>query len=123
MRLFRRKKRVANPERSNWRILDADEGAANAIVERLTEASHHLKQAVQLSGGDTGLHSLARMAEAYIRIAREVVSARETESEANRMREDLENFREHPDRVWDRYQHPEHATVNSSSKGIKGHDE
>jgi hypothetical protein len=108
MRLFRGKKKVASPGKNNWRILDADEDAAKAIVEKLTDASHHLKQAVQLSGGDTGLQSLAKMTEAYIRIATEVASARETEHEANRMREDLETFREHPDRIWDRYHDADH---------------
>ena len=103
MRLFRGKKKVASPDKNNWRILNADEDAAKAIVERLTYASHQLKQAVQLSGGDTGLQSLAKMAEAYIRIATEVASARETEHEADRMREDLETYREHPDRIWDKY--------------------
>lgn len=107
MRLFRGKKKVVSQHRNNWRILDADEDAAKAILERLTQASHHLRQAVQVSGGDTGLQSLARMAEAYIRIASEVIAARETENEANRMREDLETFREHPDRVWDRYKNDE----------------
>lgn len=109
MRLFRGKKKAASPNKNNWRILNADEDAAKAIVERLTDASRYLKQAVQLSGGDTGLQSLARMAEAYIRIATEVASARETEHEANRMREDLENYREHPDRIWDRYHDTDHG--------------